>query len=264
MSLTARGTSRARRSPNPIGSKGPLLDVTATATHENNDIQIVPPRPELLAGVRNEYETDTEVMACNDYLRMGVSRSIAGLARQYKRESNGTGHLSANTLYHASWDYGWANRAAMYDAKIDIEKTKIANEILHSGLADPLARVKNLKRMAELLAEEIARPGRLYLRDIKQVGTGKYAHEVEVIRFNGALVEQYRGLLEDIAKETGGRQKQGSDDDHPISISVSLKPQQLIEPEEEEQEAIMVTKPQGVGSGMIHVNLASLEAPRDA
>lgn len=49
----------------------------------------------------------------------------------------------------------------------------------------------------------------LWVADVKSIGSGEFAERVDIERFNSALVEQYRKVLEDIAKETGGRvQKQ--------------------------------------------------------
>lgn len=194
------------------------------AEKEKSALPVIPDTPmviriNLLAGNRHTYETDPQVLFCNDYLRMGLNRSISGLRRLYVKSMPEPPPL--NTLYHYSWDYGWAIRANIYDARMESEKDKVAIEILHTGLAESNARVRELKRMAELLAEEIARPGRLYLHDVKQIGSGKFARRVKLLRFNSPLVEQYRGVLDDIAKEVGGRK--GSSDHGPVSISVRLK-----------------------------------------
>ena len=45
----------------------------------------------------------------------------------------------------------------------------------------------------------------LWVDDVKSVGSRDNAEIVEIVRFNPALLEQYRKTLEDIAKETGGR-----------------------------------------------------------
>ena len=40
---------------------------------------------------------------------------------------------------------------------------------------------------------------------MKVIGSGVHAEVVTVFRFNAPLIEQLRGILSDIAKETGGR-----------------------------------------------------------
>ena len=180
-----------------------------------------PHTQELLAGTMDPHETVVEVIACNDYLRMGPARNIAGLHRIYQKDPLYSRALSS--LYHYSWDYGWAARADEYDTRLETAKNKVAEEVLTTGLSLSYTRIKKLKRLAQLLEEEIARPGRLYITDTKQIGTGKYAREVSTIRFNSALIEQYRAVMDDIAKETGGRIKLGGSGDIPIHIDVNLK-----------------------------------------
>ena len=45
------------------------------------------------------------------------------------------------------------------------------------------------------------------MREVKVIGSGKNAREVTVERFNAGEVEQLRGVLADLAKETGGREE---------------------------------------------------------
>ena len=52
---------------------------------------------------------------------------------------------------------------------------------------------------------ELQDPSRRWVREVKIVGSGKNAREVVVERFNSAEVEQLRGVLTDLEKETGGR-----------------------------------------------------------
>jgi hypothetical protein len=48
---------------------------------------------------------------------------------------------------------------------------------------------------------------KVWLPDVKQIGGGEHAERVDIVRFNAALIEQYRGTLDDLAKETGGRKQ---------------------------------------------------------
>ena len=45
----------------------------------------------------------------------------------------------------------------------------------------------------------------IWLEDFKMVGRGRDSKLVKVFRFNSPLIDQYRRVMEDIAKETGGR-----------------------------------------------------------
>lgn len=80
-----------------------------------------------------------------------------------------------------------------------------------SGLALEYERVATLRRLAGLLEAELyqtladgSMPA-LWLPDVKQVGSGENAERVDIVRFNRSLVEALRGVLDDLAKETGGR-----------------------------------------------------------
>jgi hypothetical protein len=51
--------------------------------------------------------------------------------------------------------------------------------------------------------------GRLWLDQIKSIGSGPDQQVIEFQEFNAAEVKEYRAVLDDIAKEVGGRaQKQ--------------------------------------------------------
>jgi hypothetical protein len=209
----------------------------------------------LLVGTKSDHETNVAITACNDYLRMGPSRSISGLYRYYQA-TDPLNSPTRNSLYHFSWDFNWAERADQYDIRLDAEKTRFANEVMKTGLAEAHKRVLELKRVADMLMEEISRPGRLYIKDFKQVGQGKNAEVVQVIRFNSPLVEQYRGVLEDLAKETGGRQKTGSTDDNPINISVRIRPSEQAESDVAGDEDVGQIRP---GMPIVQIAAATVE-----
>jgi hypothetical protein len=77
-------------------------------------------------------------------------------------------------------------------------------DALNSGLALKEERVKRLGLLAGMLEEDIF-GGVLWTQDVKMIGTGEYQERVEFELFNASEVQQYRGVLDDIAKETGGR-----------------------------------------------------------
>jgi hypothetical protein len=97
--------------------------------------------------------------------------------------------------------------------KVDLKALVQADEYdaLNSGLALKMERVKRLMLLAALMEEDIFN-GVLWTDNVKMIGAGPFQERVEYEEFNSAEVQQYRGVLDDIAKETGGRvQKVESD-----------------------------------------------------
>lgn len=149
----------------------------------------------LLTGERQSGESNKALQACNDYLRMGVGRSLRKLTRKYSETTTikpPTKHLE--TLKKWSVNFGWVKRAEEYDVEIENIKTEYANEMMKSGLALDYERVSKLKDLFKTLEEEL-RNGALWVEDSK---SNKY---------NSSIISDIRGVLDDIAKETGGRVK---------------------------------------------------------
>jgi hypothetical protein len=117
------------------------------------------------------------------------------------------------TLQQWSSRYDWPARAEAYDAQLEEQKNAHAQEIMRSGLALGHERVTKLKLLADFLEQELytrdetGAYSNLWLPDVKQIGAGDDAQRVDIVRFNTPLVEQYRGVLDDLAKETGGRKQ---------------------------------------------------------
>lgn len=90
---------------------------------------------------------------------------------------------------------------------IDIKKIEAANEhkALNAGLALVSERVRKLKRLAQLLEDDIF-GDLLWTDNVKGVGSGEKALIVDYEEFNAAEVAAYRGVLDDIAREIGHRQ----------------------------------------------------------
>lgn len=171
---------------------------------------------QLLAGEQNTGESRKAIIACNDYLRMGPGRSLAKLLEHYQLQQRYLTDAKTpptkrlKTLKDWSAGYGWQERAALYDAENERQKTEYARQIMQTGLALAHERAERLKDMAALLETEILtrKDGHLvnvWLPDVKQVGSGEFAERVDLVRFNHQLIEQWRGLLDDLARETGGR-----------------------------------------------------------
>jgi hypothetical protein len=147
---------------------------------------------------------------------MGVNRSLQKLLASYIQQAS-TNHPTKNTLANWSQRYGWQERAKLYDAQAEREKTeavaKRRREVMEQGLANDFERVIELKRLAKLLKRQIYEEDELHphiypnlwLEDVKQIGAGPSAEKVSIYRYNSPLVDDFRGVLDDLAKETGGR-----------------------------------------------------------
>lgn len=169
---------------------------------------------ELLAGERVKGETAKAIQACNDYLLLGRGRSMAKLLDRYQIGAEVPPTKRLNTLKTWSTGYGWQSRAALYDSAIQEQKTALAIEAMQTGLALIYERVLVLKKLAETLAGQIWNPDgslvkdNIWLKDAKQIGRGALADRVDLVHFNADLIEQFRGVLDDLARETGGRKQQ--------------------------------------------------------
>lgn len=181
---------------------------------------------QLLAGERKEGETDKAVIALNDYLRMGAGRSLERLHEQYRQQidSVSPGELPPSkrlrTLYAWSSDYGWVERASIYDAQVDAAKTEEISRLRTEGLAADYERIRELTKLFDLLREELEEKG-LWYTDIKMSAKGS---TVDVDVFNTGLLSQFRGVLDDIAKETGGRKtevKHSGNKENPLTLEVT-------------------------------------------
>ena len=192
----------------------------------------------LLVGDRVKRETHKAIIACNDYLRMGPGRSLAKLHKTYTEtelnlyQKPPTKHLS--TIKGWSTDYGWVERAAQYDAMIEEEKNAKRKEIMENGLALDYERVNRLITLFGTIEGELLDKNNkliqdaLWLPDVKSIGSGEHAERVNIVRYNTKIVDDLRGVLDDIAKETGGRNKKQDQEDPipkdspPLSIPADL------------------------------------------
>lgn len=166
----------------------------------------------LLAGARQKGESSRAIQGCNDYLRMGPSRSVAELYRRYaKTDIDALPTRSLATLKHWAARYGWTARGERYDAQLEEEKNARAQAIMSEGLALAYERVAKLHELAEFLEAQLYETGEdgvyhnVWVPDVKQIGNGQWAERVDIERFNSSLISEYRAALDDLAKETGGR-----------------------------------------------------------
>jgi hypothetical protein len=171
---------------------------------------------ELLVGQRQNGESDAAVQACNDYLRMGSGRSISELSNNYSQlvtfqRGYAPPSDSYGTLRKWSSLYHWSERATVYDAAYEQRKNAEREAVLNYGLALEHERIRELYKLADFLRGQLYERSEdgvfhnVWVPDVKSVGSGEFTERVDIERFNAPLIEQYRKVLEDIAKETGGR-----------------------------------------------------------
>jgi hypothetical protein len=161
-----------------------------------------------LAGERYPDESADAVKACNDYLRLQI-RSVKRLYDKYvdlgeKGVRVPSTSFRGMTLWSAKYD--WQARAEAYDVVREAEEQQLERVILSQGVALKHRRVMRLARIEEKLFELIEQNMHLQTR-VKSVGAGERQRIVREIEFNAGLIREYRGVLDDIAKEVGGRRE---------------------------------------------------------
>lgn len=87
--------------------------------------------------------------------------------------------------------------------KVKVMKENYEDSGLKEGLARVEVRVGKLKQLAGLLEIDLFEKQDIWLADRKGVGTT--GEIFDFFKFNKAEIDAYRGVLDDIAKETGGR-----------------------------------------------------------
>lgn len=92
-------------------------------------------------------------------------------------------------------------------------------EALTTGLALKEERVKSLKRLAALMERDLF-GGFMWTEHVKSIHEGETFRIVEYEEFNRSEVDAYRGTLDDLAKETGGRVIK-SDHEHSGTIALA-------------------------------------------
>lgn len=169
---------------------------------------------EPLAGQRQRGESYRAAQACNDFLRSGPGRSLPALREKYSDSDQiQPPTRSIGTLKRWSTRYSWQERAETYDVELERQKNARRQEVMESGLALDFERTDELKRLAHFLIDQVYEQGKdgiyhnIWLPDVKQIGSGYNAERIDIERFNAAIIDQLRGVLDDLAKETGGRQK---------------------------------------------------------
>jgi len=171
------------------------------------------------------HETNRARQAFEDYFNMGPGRSLESLLRRYQVATEAlppTKRIA--TLKDWSRKHDWQNRVLQRETEIATAQFEaIKNKAIEAGYAYWPKRVKDLIALGELLLGEINTEDKRWLPDVKQIGSGYMAEKVEIVRFNSALIEQFRRTLDDIASEVGERAQKlelGAIDGKPLTLRV--------------------------------------------
>lgn len=115
------------------------------------------------------------------------------------------------------------DRAAIFEPPFDISRQQLyhyrktrhvkiteliqewENKALSRGLARKEIRVLKLQKLAQKIEKDLFQERTLWLENCKGVGSGDIAEIYYYEEFNKSEVDAYRGVLDDIAKEMGGR-----------------------------------------------------------
>jgi len=123
-----------------------------------------------------------------EYFRlMGPLRTIGKAYRKYRKDIDDVEINYSATHYwrEKAREWEWEERAQAWDEAVAEEKEERAIAVFGEGLSLSHERVAKLKLIAEKLEDYILDP--------------------RTTRISPHIIEQYRGLLDDIAKERGDR-----------------------------------------------------------
>ena len=172
-------------------------------------------------------ETNKAKQAFEDYFNLGPGRSLRLLRDLYKAQTNPEARPPTKqlaTIKIWSSNHKWQDRIGQRQQEIaEAQFEAIKGKAIKAGYAYWPSRVKDLIALGELLLEEINTEDKRWLPDVKQIGSGKDAERVDLVRFNSPLIEQFRRTLDDIASEMGERKQVmelGTGDGQPLIIRV--------------------------------------------
>ena len=175
-------------------------------------------------------ESKKAYTAFGDYCQMGAGRSLSLLVNQYQTNTKPippTKNITSLKVWSSR--YEWQARVTQYDRAVQMEaEAKAAAyraSILEQGYAVQHERVKALNELAELLLWELRKEDKRWVKDVKGIGKDDRYERVEIVRFNAPLIDQFRGALDDLAKETEGRKLQhevGGKPNNPIHVDLTV------------------------------------------
>lgn len=147
------------------------------------------------------------------FTKFRLMEPVRSIADVYREEQKGEKESvkPPGRWYETAKRWQWEERAVAWDAHVDEQLEKrIAAErksVLRSRYALLHKRVEALDTIAQRLIGYLDDENNVWLPDVKAIGTGPNARQVDLVRFNDALFSEIRGYLGDIAAEKGERVK---------------------------------------------------------
>jgi hypothetical protein len=229
--LAAGLTNSSRTKNRPAQPTTTSMSVDATSW-EANAVKLT-----LLAGERHPGETDKAVIACNLFL-LQPNRSVRGLARSLQdQQASLVPTQSCDTLCGWAKKFNWFERARLYDAgrQQELQQQRAdSNKELENSLANPAVRLQMIDKLGSVLNGTLLDPGPWEEKRIQakcphcgveaEFGTGVEAptypnlwirettrprnageESRTLYRPNSAGIAALRAVLDDAARESGGR-----------------------------------------------------------
>jgi hypothetical protein len=171
---------------------------------------------ERATGRNGRRESSAANRALRDYLALGPTRSLAALLDRYAGQPGAPTH-SAGTLRNWAGMFFWADRAQYFDS---IQAAQQRQSARSTGAALAHERVETLKTLlaqVEQFLQMAQRLARIGDQDLNQAGAAE--RMALVLRSSAPLFGQARGMLADLARETGGR---GRPEEQPESTPPDL------------------------------------------
>jgi len=107
------------------------------------------------------------------------------------------------------WD--WKARAAAWDAHVDAELEEAIKaerkKVLRSELALQHERIRLLNSKAQQLDQITGDDSKIWIANVRVVGSGKEAQVINLVEFNDAAFRELREYIKAIAEEMGERVK---------------------------------------------------------
>src|SRR6266704_413917 len=127
--------------------------------------------------------------------------------------------------YMNAKQWKWDERASAWDKfqAEELEKQIAAEQkrIFNRQYALIHKRVKALNKLAKKLEAYMEDENNIWLPDVKSIGTGPSAERVDLIKFNDALISEYRATFADLADELGHLIKK-------TKMDVSVTPKEYV------------------------------------
>lgn len=160
----------------------------------------------------DEGEPDLWYGRFNVYLRLGTKRSVnAVFQKETKKSKEKTRTNTGPDWYEAAKQWNWGSRARDYDEYQRAEEDRIIAEekekVLRSGYALMHKRIKELDRLSRKLIQMEKDESKVWIPEIRTIGSGDNAQHIEKLVFNAPLYQTIDKLFDSIAKETGERVK---------------------------------------------------------